>query len=306
LLLLNEDLYRLVEDTEKELGKAVRKAEELMEEDPGKMTQQDILKLRYGYNRAGGKRMEIDKARRLIHSALRGLLYFQEGEDFELKEKQLKPVNVALDGLETYKKMAEQRRPEWKQLQAGIQAKEAELLAEKRQYYPDIFASGILLYATAPNRDKQENPFLLEEFNYFWGGAYLGWRMALDFGMPKKVAEKRAELLALQHQQREASTGMLLEVEKAYLDVVEKQKSLKFAREARKNGRALSALSAASFYLGLGEAKEVFEAFQMYTEGAAEYYIAIKDFNMAVAELARVTGVRFIESGGPEERGQDG
>jgi outer membrane protein TolC len=306
MILLNEDLYRLVSGTEEELGKAVEKAEELLEEDEGKLTQHDILKLRYGYNRSGGKRLEIEKAKRLLHSALRSLLYFKEDEDFVLTEKRLKPVKVTLDGLDIYKKLAAKRRPEWKQLDAGIEAKQAELLAEKKQYYPDIFAFGLLEYATAPNRDKQENPFVLEEFNFFWGGAYLGWRMALDFGMPKKVAEKRAELLALQHQKREATTGMLLEVEKAYQEVVEKRESLKFARKARKNGRALSALSAANFYIGLGEAKEVFEAFQMYTEGAAEYYMAIKNFNMAVAELARVTGTRFIESGSAERRGEDG
>jgi outer membrane protein TolC len=306
LILLNEDLYRLVSKTEEELGKAVEKAEELMEEDEGKLTQHDILKLRYGYNRSGGKRLEIEKAKRLVHSALRSLLYFKAGEDFVLKEKRLKPVTVTLDGLDIYKKLAAKRRPEWKQLDAGIEAKQAELLAEKKQYYPDIFAFGLLEYATAPNRDKQENPFVLEEFNFFWGGAYLGWRMALDFGMPKKVAEKKAELLALKHQRREATTGMLLEVERAYQEVVEKQESLKFARKARKNGRALSALSAANFYIGLGEAKEVFEAFQMYTEGAAEYYMAIKDFNMAVAELARVTGTRFVESDPNARRGHDG
>ena len=306
MILLNEDLYRLVSSTQEELGKAVEKAEELLEEDEGKLTQHDILKLRYGYNRAGGKRLEIQKGKRMVHSALRSLLYFEEGEDFLLIEKRLKPVKVTLDGLETYKKIAASRRPEWKQLEAGIAAKEAELLAERKQYYPDIFAFGLLQYATAPNRDRQENPFVLEEFNFFWGGAYLGWHMALDFGMPKKVAEKRAQLLALQHRQREATTGMLLEVEKAYREVVEKQQSLKFARKARKNGRALSALSAASFYMGLGEAKEVFEAFQMHTEGAAEYYMAIKDFNMAVAELARVTGTKSIESTGPEAHGPGG
>lgn len=306
MILLNEDLYRLVSSTEEEMGKAVDKAEELLEEDEGKLTQQDLLKLRYGYNRAGGKRLEIDKARRLVHSALRSLLYFDEGEDFVLTENRLTPVKVNLETLATYQRMAAKKRPEWKQLDAGIEAKEAELLAEKKQYYPDIFAFGILLYAVAPNRDQQENPFVLEEFNYFWGGAYLGWRLALDFGMPKKIAEKKAELLALKHQQREATTGMLLEVEKAYREVVEKREGLGFAREARKNGRALSATSAASFYLGLGEAKEVFEAFQMYTEGAAEYYLAIKDYNMAVAELARVTGRRFLASDVSSENGQDG
>lgn len=306
MILLNEDLHRLVSSTEEEMGKAVEKAEELLEEDEGKMTQHDILKLRYGYNRAAGKRLEIQKGQRLVHSALRSLLYFEEGEDFRLIEKRLEPVKVALDDLQTYQKIAATRRPEWKQLDAGIAAKEAELLAEKKQYYPDIFAFGLLEYATAPNRDRQENPFVLEQFNFFWGGVYLGWRMALDFGMPKKVAEKRAQLLALQHQKREATTGMLLEVEKAYREVVEKQESLEFARKARKDGRALSALSAANFYMGLGEAKEVFEAFQMYTEGAAEYYMAIKDFNMAVAELARVTGTKSVESTGPNAQGPDG
>ena len=214
---------------------------------------------------------------------------------FVLAEKRLAPVKVTLEGLEAYQKAAK-RRPEWKQLDAGIEANQAELLAEQKQYFPDIFALGILLYGIAPNRDRQENPFLLEEFNYFWGGAYLGWRMALDFGMPKKVAQKRAELVALRHHRREATTGMLIEVERAYREVMEKQESLKFARRAQKNGRALSALSAANFYMGLGEAKEVFEAFQMYTEGAAEYYMAIKDFNMAVAELDRVTGRQIMES----------
>jgi outer membrane protein TolC len=306
MILLNEDLYRLVSTTEKELGKAVAKAEELLEEDEGKLTQQDILKLRYGYNRAGGKRLELEKGRRLVHSALRSLLCFGEREDFRLKENKLQPVKIELADLENYQRLAASRRPEWRQLESGISAKEAELLAEKKQYYPDIFALGILLYGIAPNRDTQENPFVLEEFNYFWGGAYLGWRMALDFGMPKKVAEKRAELLALQHQRREATAGMLLEVEKAYRDVVEKRESLVFAREARKNGRALSALSAANFYMGLGEAKAVFEAFQMYTEGAAEYFLSIKDFNMAVAELARVTGTDLPASDGSDRQGAGG
>jgi hypothetical protein len=54
-------------------------------------------------------------------------------------------------------------------------------------------------------------------------------------------------------------------------------------------------MSAASFYLGLGEAKDVFEAFQIHTEGAAQYSLAVKDYNMAVAELVRVTGMRLIE-----------
>lgn len=293
--LLNEDLHRLLSKTEEEFGKAVEKAEELIEEDAGTLTQQDLLKLRYGHTRAGGQLLEIEKGQRLTHAALLRLLFLPEGEDYELTEDRLRPVQLTLEDLETYKLRARHNRAEWQQLEAGIEAKEAELVAEQRTYFPDIFAYGTMQYAVAPNRDKQENPFVVEEFNYFWGGVFFGWRWNLDFGIPKRIAEKRAELRSLQQEQREATSGMLLEVEKAYRELEEKQKGLGFARKARRNGRALSALSAASFQLGLGEAKEVFEAFHIYTESAAQYYLAIRDFNMAVAELARVTGMRSIE-----------
>jgi len=290
-LQLNEELHRLVADTEKQMQKAVDKASDLLEEEDAVMTQQDLLKLRYGLHKAGGELLKIEKGKKLVRAALQRLLCIPGGQKIVLADRRLKPVNIELQDLETYKMLASANRPEWKQLDAGIAAREAELRAEKREYYPNIFLSGILRYGVAPNRDKQENPFVVDDFNYFDGGMFLGWRWALDFGLPQRISEKKAGLFALIHEQKDATTGMLLEVEKVYQEVVEKKQGLSFARKARKNGRGLAALSAASFHMGLGEAKEVFEAYDIYTKAAAEYYMAIKDFNMAVAELSRVTGM---------------
>ncbi len=293
-LLLNEDLHRLVSDTEAQFQKAVDKAEELLADDDGTLTQQDLLKLRYGLSRASGQLLEIEKGRRLVRAALGRLLGFAEGEAFSLTEKRLKPVKIELKELTAYQERAEQGRPEWRELKTGVEAREAELKAEMRKYYPDLFVSGLLRYAVAPNRDEQENPFAAEEFNYFDGGVFLGMRLALDFGLPARIAGKRAELHTLLQEQKEAVSGMRLEVERAYREVVEKEQGLKYARQARKNGRALAALSTANFHLGLGEAKEIFEAFGIYTEAAAKYYLAIRDYNVSVAELARVTGAEFL------------
>ncbi len=294
-LLLNKELIRLVSNTEEQFGKAVQKAEELLEENAGTLTQQDLLKLKYGHTRTRGQLLEIEKGERLVYAALHRLLFLSKEEPFELSEKRLKAVKIELKDLDTYQKMAKDKRPAWKQLEAGLAAKTAELSAEKKQFFPDIFLRGTGRYAVAPNRDKQENPFAVEDFNFFDGGVYLGWRLALDFGLPQRIAEKKAELFELKYKQKEATSGMLLEVEKAYEDVLEKQQGLIFARKARKNGRALSTLSAASFHLGLGEAKEVFEAFHIYTEAAAKYYLAIKDLNLAVAELTRVTAMEGLD-----------
>lgn len=289
---LNEELRRLVSDTVKQFEKAVKKAEELLEKGEGSLTQQDLLKLRYGLSRAKGELLEIEKGQALTHSALLRLLCLPPGEDFDLEEKRLKPVTVELGDLSSYQQKASQR-PEWRQLAAGIEAKKAELSAEQKTWLPDFFLTGLFRYAVAPNRDEQDNPFAVEEFNYLEGGILLGWRVAMDFGIPARIAEKQAELCQLLQEQREATSGMLLEVEKAWREAEQKQKKLSFAAEARKNGRALAATAAASFHLGLGEAKEVFEAFGIYTEAAAQYYLAIKDFNLAVAELERVTGRSF-------------
>ncbi len=291
--LLNEDLFRLLSDTEKQFTKAVEKAEELLEED--EITQQDLLRLRHGLYRSSGEMLALKKGRRLVHAALLRLLYLPEGEDFTITDKHLKPRRIDLKPLETYKETAKKGRPEWRQLEVGIEAKEAELKAEQRAYFPDIFATGIFRYAVAPNRDKQENPFAVEDFNYLDGGLFLGLRLALDFGLPARIAEKRAEVFALQQEHRDATSGMLLEVERAYHEAVEKEQMLRIVRKERKNGRALATLSAASFQLGLGDAQETFEAFATYAQAAARYYLAIKDYNMATAELARVTGLESLE-----------
>jgi outer membrane protein TolC len=294
-LQLNEDLYDLVSETEEQFTKAVERAEELLNDEKGTLTQQDLLKLRYGLNRSSGQLVELRKGRHLVHAALKRLLYLPEGEDFTVTEKRLRPVEIELKSLEFYQETATRVRPEWKELDQGIQARQAELKAEQRGYFPDLFVSGIFRYSVAPNRDEQENPFAVEDFNYLNGGLFLGCRLALDFGLPQRIAEKRAELFTLMQDKRDAVSGMLLEVEKAYRDVVEKQESLDFSRKSRKDGRALAALSAAGFQMGLGEAKDVFEAFGIYTEAAAKYYLAVKDFNVSVAELDRVTGKDFLE-----------
>lgn len=293
--LLNEELYKLVSETAEQFGKAVTKAEEELARDTGIMTQQDLLKLRYGVARARGQLLEIDKGRQLVHSALRRLLFLPEGEDFCLVEGALKPVAFERKTLREYQEQARQDRPEWKELEAGIAAREAELKAEQRKYYPDLFVTGLLRYAVAPNRDEQDNPFAVEDFNYFNGGVFLGMRLALDMGQPARVSGKKAELYSLLQDRREAVSGLLLEVEKAYREVEEKELGLDFAQQARKSGRALAAMSAASFHLGLGEAKDIFEAFGIYTDGAAKYYLAVRDYNVALAELARVTGALRLE-----------
>ena len=292
LMLLNRELKRLVTDTVERFDEAVRKAEEMLddEEYEGTITQTDILKLRYGHARAREELARLRNGAAMTDAAFRRLLGLGSDEPFNIEDKGLRPVKASLEPLDHYLALALENRPELTQLAAGIRGKEADLEAERKELRPDLFLAGMFRYAVAPNRTDQANPFVLDEFNYLDGGLVLGWHMGFDFGHRHRVGRKEAELFGLEEKKREAESGLRLEVERAYRTVLEKGEATKAAREARKSGRALATLAVANFHMGLGEAKEVFESLHIYAESAANNYLTIKDHNVAWAELSRVAG----------------
>jgi outer membrane protein TolC len=105
-----------------------------------------------------------------------------------------------------------------------------------------------------------------------------------------RVAAARAELSRLEAKEREAATGLLLEVQTAYAGYERARRTLDASDEGRKAGRALLFLAVSNFDLGLGEARELFESLGAYTESSSDHLRAVHDYNLAIAELGRAVG----------------
>ena len=128
----------------------------------------------------------------------------------------------------------------------------------------------------------------------------LGLKWDINFGITSaKVQSARAEHEKLLETKAFAEAGIPLQVRKAYLEVVEAKKNITATEESYTSARKWLVSAVANFDLGIGEAKEIFEALRAYAENRAENYKAIYNYNLALANLDHMTG----EDAGEYKRG---
>jgi outer membrane protein TolC len=181
--------------------------------------------------------------------------------------------------------------PPPRQIASGIAAQAAKVELEQAGYYPTVFFSTGLQFARAGNRDEQSNPFASDDFNYTRPVSVLGLRWDLNFLVTDaKVQQAQAELDRLEAQQRDATTGVALEIRRAYSDVMKAHEAMAAADDGRKAGRTLLLLTVSNFDLGIGEAEELFKGLGSYTEASTDYFRDVHDYNVALGSLTKAVG----------------
>ena len=293
-LLYTRQIQSLMDDVRDGFAKAVKTAEERLEE--AQITQIDFLNLKIGY---AGVAKETEKLRNgveLTQAALLRAMGLPQSTMFEPADAMLTPQPAHLKDLDHYVQRLFANRPEWRRLRLGIQAKEAELAMATSDYFPTFFLAVPIRYGYAPGRSRQTNPFAYDNFNFGGAGPVLGVHWSLSFGeTAAKVSRSRAELLKLRSQEKNAVSSFPIEVKEAYLGVKEAEERMSITGDGRKAGRALVTLAAANFELGIGEPQDVFMGLGNYTRATNDYYEAVKDYNIALAKLSFVVGEEVSE-----------
>jgi outer membrane protein len=293
-LLYTRQVQSLLDDVREGFETAVKTADERLKE--GKVTQIDVLNLKVGYAGVAKEVQKLNNGIELSRAALLRVIGLPQTSLFDIADTQLTPQPAQLKDLNYYVERLFANRPEWRKLQIGLKAKEAELKIATSDYFPTLFLAVPLRYGYAPGRSRQLNPFANDDFNFGAAGPVLGFRWSLGFGeTAAKVARSRAELMKLQSQEKTATLSFPVEVKEAYLNIKEAEERIKVTAEGRKAGRALVALGAANLELGIGEPQEVFLGLGNYTRAANDYYEAVKDYNLALAKLSLVVGEEVSE-----------
>lgn len=293
--LLADQLARVLEEMMSNMDKAIRKVQERLASGSTSVTELDLLKLQAGRAKLVRGVSEVKASASLTHKALARAIGKEVTAEFQLADRKLDPVSLQLAPVEFYVEEALRSRPETIQLTHGLAAQAAKVQMERAELYPTFFLSTGFQYALAPNRTTQRNPFAADDFNYTRPVGVLGIRWELDFWRKQaKLAEAEADLAKLEAQQRAAMTGMQLEVHRAYGQVVQARDAMLAAAEGRKAGRSLLVATVSNFDLGIGEAEEVFKGLGTYTEASTDYFRAVHDYNVAVAELSRTVGRELL------------
>ncbi|RMF61839.1 MAG: TolC family protein [Calditrichaeota bacterium] len=290
-LVLGKELLAVVEDAQKELTKAENKIEELLDEGSDEVTQVDLFKLQIFKYDVNKNHREAQAKIDLTKSALKAVLGVDEDADLEVATEYLDPVPVVLDSLTTYLAIALQNRPELHQLRAGVNARRALVTVSKSDYYPQFFLAGQIKYNFAKDRFDPKNPFVYNPTNFFRPGIVLGVNLNLNFWQTRdKVLLAQAEYQQLQHKEVMLAQGIRLEVEKAYSEARQAETNMHDSRKALKASDNWLRSVTMTWDIGVGEVKELIDAFKENGKMQAEHFQNIFKFNTALAKLSRAIG----------------
>ena len=203
------------------------------------------------------------------------------------------PPLLAIDESQTVQAVARalEAHPEIRTLAAATKALAAKVELERQSRNPIVFLGGGVGYAHAGNRDKQDNPWVSDDFNYTRVSLELG--VSWDANLYRKsidVSEIVAEQRALLEQLELLRTKVGIDARKALREALRTRALLDSARVALKAATSRLRLVLDNWETGIGEVGDVIDAYEKYYKLCVEEPQREYELNAALARLGFVLG----------------
>ncbi len=285
------DVRAFLEDMQARLDKAISGAERDLKEETGETKQSDLYALQAAKGLIGKYVYQARAVEKISLDGLKLLTGVDMKSDLKVADDRIEPVPFPQVDLAEFQARALQDRPEMQQLEAGLRARRALVEAKKSDRLPDIYAGVVGLFNYASQRDRLNNPYVVDFYNGGGVTPVVGVRWDSVFGAAEaRVNQAQAELEALNHKKAFAVLGIPFEVGEAYANAEANFASQRELAEGAAAARRWMVASLADFSAGLTGADKVAEAIRNYALTQTEYLRTINDYNMNVAQLARLTG----------------
>lgn len=281
-----------IEDVSKRLDDASKRIDELVEQDSPQVSKMDAYKVRYFQQVVVARRAEILQGRDLALQAIRLLAGAKQDETLAVVELDL-PLeeDVKVPTLEQAMVTAKRCRPEFKAIQAGLEARAREVFIRERSFYPDFGLAGFLTLRYTSNTTPQRSYFAYDPYNDRTGGVGLVVRQTFDFPIKDAVLQQsRAELAKLQAQSVLLDAAIRLEVSKVHGELEAALTRAQAFSEAQKNARRWANVAYTAFDVGTGGTRDLVEGFSAYAEASAGASKSWHDVRVGLAALSRVMG----------------
>ncbi len=234
---------------------------------------------------------KAESGAKTAYMALKQTIGYPAGQEFKLDLRELPKDTRALASREEYVRLALERRPEIEQLRQGIEAQKSLVQAAKSDLYPSVFAAGFGSFAGAPGRDRMDISYFPDEFNHARGGAVLGGHWHFDLGISRaKVRKEEAGYKKLQATQEFAEQNIPVEVAKYYDEAVENRAAFQAYEKATTAARKWIVTSFSNFDLGVGTARDMYDAIDRYGKNQGEYLVSLYNYHVALANLSYAIG----------------
>jgi outer membrane protein TolC len=285
------DIRVFLEDMQGRLNWAIESVERNLEEETGESRQSDLYALqtakgmlaKYVHQSRAVEKISLDGLKVLTGAGLKS--------DLTVADARIEPVAFPQIDLADLQSRALLERPEMQQLEAGLRSRRALVAAKKADRMPDVYAGVIGQYNYASQRERLDNPHVNDPFNGGGLTPVVGVKWDSVFGATNaRVNQAQAELEALNHKKAFAVAGIPFEVGEAYANARANHDSQRDLAVGAAAARRWMVASLADFSAGLESADKVADAIKNYALAQTEYLRTVNDYNMNVAQLARLTG----------------
>jgi outer membrane protein TolC len=284
----------ILKDATKELDRAQKKMEDLLDEGDNSVKQTDLLELKAG-------RYTLDKARNeaitgvsRADMALRFLLQVPDSIPLAPKDTTLTVRPEAFPSLDSLKMLTLLNHPDLKRLANGLAARRELVRVAKGEIGPDIFLFGNFKYTKAwsPARSSGgEDPFARDPLNEITGVGGLGMRLNLNFwSRYEKVRKEKIELTQLERTEAYAARGLLLRLQDEYVQMLNTRANVNEAQKSLRAAEAWLKGAAMKYDLDPSTAKDMISPYKTVLGARRDYYEAVLNYNLAVAKVIKSIG----------------
>lgn len=187
--------------------------------------------------------------------------------------------------LDEARDIAYNSRPELKSFEAQRRAQDQTIAVARRGHLPDIIFDAN--YGRR-NTSQEGNTFPLQP----------SWQAQLSLNVPifdgfrttNRVEETLRNYYVIKYQEEQQRQQVALDVEQAYLRLVELQERIKANEAAAKAAKENLDLATGRYQVGVGSIIEVTDAQTLYTDAQTTYIRALYDYKIADAQLIRAIG----------------
>ena len=165
----------------------------------------------------------------------------------------------------------------------AAEAREHSAEAVRRERLPGLGIEGKFEYGRAPNRDKQDNPFVYDPFNARSFNAAFGLRWDLSFKQnAAKVAREEAEAQAARARRDAVATRLRLELGRLRARLDEATSVYETSRRALSTTANWLRVADENHALGTASTNDVVDSYTAYVQARVAHYDAIRELNLAL------------------------
>jgi len=294
--LLTNEILVLLDEAQSQIDRIERQIEEKQEEGAADFDESDLFKFKVFKSEFDIRAAEVREEAAMTQRIWNYVLNAEENTVYVPDTNFLDPVAEELREIDYYRSYALANRSEIDAIEAGIDAAEYGMKAQKQKNYPSLFIGLTGSFANTPNRPRQSNPFIINNSNYASGSFGFGIRQNLDFlSIQADINKGRIQYRQAKYLKAAAVDGIVFEINQAYKETSLSKVKVDKTDEAHITSKKWLRQEQLDYDFGMGDTKDLVDAMKKELELRVKLKREVFNFNNNIAELYRKSGLPILE-----------